>query len=204
MRLIQLIAVLLACLGLAGAAAAAETSAGFLHRPLADVEQSSFFTWFHLEESARSAAADGQQVVRYKPSGPRFHSLVTLAITVDGAGFVERLDLLLLRAFIDSPGNGPFARDIAKSFLADAPPATDADGLATLASEVEHRASGSAAVLVGPGYRKPELPSEPSDGYKTFAGARESYSQTLSRSALEMKNEAGPDGEALHMAVIAQ
>ncbi len=203
-RLIRGAALFAAALSLAGGAAAADPAAGFLGRPLAEVEHSGFFGWFHLVESGRADASGGLTVVRYQPSGARFHSLATLEATIDAGGTVRRADLLLLRSFIDSAGDGPFARDIAKSFLGNAPPPTDAGALALLASEVEHRLTSSETVITGPGYAKPNLPREPSEGYKTYAGAHKTYRQALVHATLEMVNEEGADGAELRMTLSGQ
>ncbi|HUI17516.1 MAG TPA: hypothetical protein VL244_07615, partial [Alphaproteobacteria bacterium] len=160
--------------------------------------------WFHLVETQSVAGAGGGRAISYKPSGARFQRLTTLVVTVDAAGTVGRMDLWLLRSFIDSSGNGPFARDIAKSFLHDAPPQGDAAALATLAAEVEFRVSASETVIAGPDYRKPELPSEPSAAYQTYSGARPSHRQELGHGRFEMANEQGPDGDALRLTVAAK
>ena len=199
----MLVAVMLVGIAFTTSAWASDPNEGFLGRPLAEVLQSGFFSWFHLVETG-SAAAAGGRVISYKPSGARFHQVVTLEVTVDAAGTVGRMDLWLLRSFIDNPGDAPFARDIAKSFLNDAPPVGDAAALATLAAEVEYRLSSSETVIVGPGYRKPELPSEPTPGYRTYSGASASHLQELGHSKLEMANEHGPDGDALRLALITK
>ncbi|MGO8867514.1 MAG: hypothetical protein ACLQME_13530 [Alphaproteobacteria bacterium] len=200
----MLVAAMLVGVAIATSARASGPDEGFLGRPLAEVLQSGFFSWFHLVETGSAAAAGGGLVISYKPDGARFHRMTTLEVTVDTAGIVGRMELWLLRSFIDSPVDAPFARDIAKSFLNDAPAADDAAALAPLAAEVEYRLSSSETVIVGPGYRKPELPSEPSPGYRTYSGARASHLQELGHSKLEMSNEHGPDGDALRLALIAK
>ena len=202
-RTLMLVAAMLAGAALVTGARGQEPQPGFLGRPLAEARESGFFVWFHLTETASAVDAKGGRLVSYKPSGPRFHDLTTLQVAVDGRDNVQRMDLWLLRAFIESGGNAPFARDIAKSFLAAAPPADDASALASLAAEIEHRLGPSERVIVGPGYVKPELPPEPSQGYACYAGTREAYRQDLAHSRLEMRNEAGPDGLGLRLSLIA-
>ncbi len=186
--------------GLATTASADDPPAGFLGQPLAEVLKSGFFNWFNLVETATKPNADGGRTVSYKPSGPRFHQLTTVAATVDSSGVVRRIDLVLLRSFIDSPKDMPFASDIAKSFLGDAPPAPDASELKTLTAEIEYRPQSSGTVIVGPGYKKPDLPETSSAGYETYAGARPSYRQMLGHSELAMTNEKSSDGDALRIA----
>ncbi len=200
----MLAAAMLVGIAMATSAEASEPNEGFLGRPLAEVLHSAFFNWFHLVETGSVAAAGGGRIISYKPSGARFQKLTALEVTVDTAGTVGRMDLWLLRSFVDNSRDAPFARDIAKSFLNDAPPAGDAAALATLAAEVEYRLSSSETVIVGPSYRKPELPAEPSPGYRTYSGARASHMQELRHSKLELANEHRPDGDALRLTLIAK
>ena len=60
----------------------------------------------------------------FKPSGEKFHPLVTVKVTTDGAGRILALEMALARSFIDSPRDGIYARDIAKSFLQAGLPAS--------------------------------------------------------------------------------
>jgi hypothetical protein len=195
---------ILATLVAGATAGAADPSAGFIGSPLAETAKSDFFTWFHLEKTDETAGAAGSHVLDFRPSAPRFHQLTAVEITVDSSGVVRRMDLVLRRAFIDNPGDAPFARDIAKSFLRAAPPALASEQLKTLADEVEYRISSSERILVGPGYRKPPLPDIPSAGYETYQGTRPSYQQTLDHCALTMTNTRGEDGGVLRIELIAK
>ena len=81
-------------------------------------QQSDFFTFFHLTPAgAPSAIAGGQAWHSFRPSGPAFHDLVEVDILAGADGAISAARIAVDRSFIDSPSNGVFARDIAKSFL---------------------------------------------------------------------------------------
>lgn len=75
-----------------------------------------FFQWFHLTQTAQEQAA-GSTVTSFKPSGKRFRDLVTFKVTTGRKGDITGMELILSRKFVDSPQDGIFARDIAKSLL---------------------------------------------------------------------------------------
>jgi hypothetical protein len=90
---------------------------------LSDAQRSSFFSWFCLtavaaDEASPDRAIDpAHQWERFRPSGPRFHRLVELALGLDESGCIAAANLAIDRSFIERPAVRPFARDIAKSFL---------------------------------------------------------------------------------------
>lgn len=79
-----------------------------------EAKTTEFFTFFHLVETGRESHG-GYETVRFQPSGPKFHDLVTLAVETAG-GHIQAATLHLSRTFIDGPEE-VFARDIAASFL---------------------------------------------------------------------------------------
>ena len=83
-----------------------------------------FFSWFHLEpvDAAAVVSGDAQEIPvqawhRFRPSGPRFHPLVELAVGTGGDERIIAACLGIDREFIAGVRDRPFARDIAKSFL---------------------------------------------------------------------------------------
>ena len=90
---------------------------------LSHAQQSGFFRWFCLravgaDEPPLSVEADLVRVdQRFRPSGPRFHRLVELAVALDESDCIRAASLSIARSFIERPALRPFARDIAKSFL---------------------------------------------------------------------------------------
>jgi hypothetical protein len=63
------------------------------------------------------AAAGAQTWQSFRSSGPSFHSLVEVDVLTDQDGTIRAARIGLDRSFINDPGSGVFARDIAKSFL---------------------------------------------------------------------------------------
>jgi hypothetical protein len=90
---------------------------------LSNAQRGGFFSWFCLaavaadEPSPDPAVVSAHQWERFRPSGPRFHHLVELAVGLDESGCIGAANLAIDRSFIEQPAVRPFARDIAKSFL---------------------------------------------------------------------------------------
>jgi len=83
-----------------------------------------FFSWFSLEPVDAAAVVPGaapeipvQAWHLFRPSGPRFHPLVELAVGTGGDERIVAACLGIDREFIAGARDRPFARDIAKSFL---------------------------------------------------------------------------------------
>lgn len=183
-------------------ATAAVPAGGFVNQPLAEAEKSGFFNWFNLAETAREPAGAGLTKIDFRPTGPTFHDLALVQVTVDLNASVVRIDLVLKRSFIESPGNGIFARDIAKSFILDAPPQTEDQGyLRTLADEIQYTATSSHPIIVGPSYKPPKLPQPPGAGYQTFIDKRKSERKEFAHRIFEIQNERDPAGDALRISI---
>jgi len=130
---------------------------GLIGAELASARQSSdLFTFFHLTPTG---PANARGVTDFRPSGPDFAQLADVAVTVDARGRITAMSLTLARSFIDSPTNGVFARDLAKSFLQAAPPPADAQQVSPLTNDIIGTQGTSAA---------PYTPS--TEAYAVFAG----------------------------------
>lgn len=70
--------------------------------------------------------------------------MVSVRVTLDPREQITGVELRLARSFIDSPTDGEFANDIAKSMMVSTPPRGDVDALAELARR-SASASGPAA-----------------------------------------------------------
>jgi len=199
-RAIAIASALGALLGIAGrGGAAAEAEGGFLNRPLAEVQKTDFFTWFHLGETGREAAGNGEQTITFQPTGEKFHALAIVTVSVDSQLKIQRIDLVLKRSFINSPSNGIFAADVAKSFVSNVPPRTDAEQMNTLVDEIQYRARSSQTIIVGPGYKPSKLPDPPSPAYQTYAGDRAADSKKLAHCIFEIDNEQASDADQVRM-----
>jgi hypothetical protein len=86
---------------------------GFIGMNLDEVRQTHFFQWFNLE---LAVAPDAARKV-FKPSGAKFHDLVTVSAQIDASQRIAMIELVVARSFIEDPREGMFAADIAKSFL---------------------------------------------------------------------------------------
>lgn len=157
---------------------------GLLWKSIEDAQQTEFFRWFQLVETSRAKGKGGRIVVRFRPSGEKFHDLVAVDAAVD-RHIIMSIDLLLARSFIDDARDGIFARDIAKSLLRAAPPDADRAALSGMANEIEF--AHDYPLIVGPGYRPPALPPHPSPGFQTYLGRRDSYEQAFSESRLRLE-----------------
>jgi hypothetical protein len=165
----------------AGAASGArgEGPDGMIGAPLASVAATvDFFTFFHLQRVAGPADLAAAGAFDFRPSGEAFGALARVHVVTDEQGAIAGMSVALMRSFIDDPAKTTFARDIAKSFLIDAPPRQDAALLADLADDIEKRRKSGATLIVGPHYQ-PAV-GDPSPEYAVFTGD----SQTPARRAL--------------------
>lgn len=149
---------------------------GTLGDSLDSAQQTGFFRWFHLEEVGAAKDANNNDVVEFRPSGEKFHDLVSLRVTCDAGRRMLALELALDRQFIDSPRNGVFAADCAKSFLLSATSDVNLDLVKPLAEAIEvgsyHR-SASPVILHSDRLQSP--PQGRSPGYETYLGRREEW-----------------------------
>jgi hypothetical protein len=86
---------------------------GFIGMTVDEARQSHFFQWFNLE----AVTVPDTALRVFKPSGEKFHDLVTVNARVDAAGRIAMIELVVARSFIEDSREGMFAADIAKSFL---------------------------------------------------------------------------------------
>ena len=92
-----------------------EESLGAIGQALSAAVRSDFFRWFDLTpDEAPRAIGDGRTWHGYRPSGPKFHGLMTLNIETDRLGQIDRTTVCLDRKFIESATDASFARDIAR------------------------------------------------------------------------------------------
>jgi len=159
---------------------------GLLGMRLPAAENTDFFTFFRLAETARESDAAGREVAVFKPTGGAFRKLVTVRVTVGTRDEITEVGLELARSFIDSPTNRQFASDIAKSMLESSPPFGDVAALRSLAAEIQQRQRpGKESVDIVLGH-PPPLPAKISPGYLAYAGTRDSYEQKLAKTILKM------------------
>jgi hypothetical protein len=179
---------------LSGPAARAQSAGGFLGRPLAAVQQTDLFSFFSLTQTARQPCGDGE-ALGFRPAGDKFHKLAAVEVVTGGKQAVTAVSLALDRGFIDAPGDGVFARDIAKSFLLDAAGSPTDGPVAALAAEIaSSNPPGTTQYVLNAPPPKPPGPS--SDCFQVFTGGRASCEQTVDRATLTMRADR-LDGEAV-------
>ena len=189
MKLIKFIPFLAALAPLTHAAAF-----GRFGTSLDQAKQTSFFTWFHLEQTSADAG-----VRCFQPSGAKFHDKVKVLVKTNAAG-LQTMTLMLQRSFIDGR-ESPFARDIAKSFLDNGLSEPELDQVRDLYNSIAAFPAGS-NVIVGADAPRPKLPSTPTLAYQAFEGQRTSYSQKLHSASRGARKSGGVAGH-LHHPVIA-
>ncbi len=158
-------------LGLSAVAASQPASAA----TLAAEQKSSFFQWFHLEESCpQAAAANGQTWHCFRPSGPDFRALVEVDVLTDSQGGIVGSQLGMDRAFVDGGRTAPFARDIGKSYLTWAV-ATAPGDIAILAYNIGDlsQAGGTVIMRSDP---TPQVPNDTTGGYAVYLGKTDKVS----------------------------
>lgn len=157
---------------------------GHLGQTIEDARKTGFFTWFHLEETARERRDDGE-VVRFQPSGPKFHDLAMVSLET-GEGTIRAATLRLSRSFIDGPEQA-FARDIASSFLSatlfddDMPLARD------LTLQIARDYRGSRPLIYRAGTDR-SVPQPFTAVYRVFLGQSVEASQSLAHMDLHLMN----------------
>jgi hypothetical protein len=117
-------------------------------RRVLDAERSGeFFGWFGFAPAAAAEADAGGAWHCFRPSGPAFAAVAELDVRTDAAGAIVSSLLGLDRSFIDGR-NGPFARDLARSYLGWALAGSARDAAAALIANVGDLRAAGAPVLV--------------------------------------------------------
>jgi hypothetical protein len=146
---------------------------GSMGHTLTTATQTEFFEWFHLQPAERRIERPGA-VVRYRPSGGKFHDVCFLDLWTAPAGELVRMELCLNRTFIDGP-DGLHAQDLVKSFLTSVLPAACRDSLPDFMAEISY----PSAVSFRPG-RTP--------GYAVFLGRKTKWKVQTGWSRLRLGN----------------
>jgi hypothetical protein len=193
MKIGTLSAALIALASVAGAAQA-ETAGGLLGGPFPAAQGSDLFTFFNLAQTA-SRPCGGGYALGFRPTGEAFHKLAAVGVAVDGQTRVAAMSLTLDRAFIDAPGQGVFARDIAKSFIRDvAGPGADPQFVA-LADEIEQGVPPQTTVYSLQG-APPKPQGPPSPCYAVFLGGGAACELKSAGETLTLR-DGRPEGEAV-------
>jgi hypothetical protein len=167
----------------------AASNFGNFGQNLEHAKKTHFFTWFYLEETG--ARGDTHT---FQPSGPKFHDLVKLDVSLRPDGSFRSMTLAVKRTFLDGP-RSPFANDISKSFLETAIPEGNNE-VRTLISQIWNSPSGDRIVLRSENAPRPELPSTPTPAYRVFTGRDQSWSMPAGRACSTRRSSARPSSAA--------
>lgn len=180
---------------------APDGSEGFIGANLEALRhRSDFFTWFHLEPQGGAQTTPEGVTSEFKPSGPAFHSHVTLRVRSGLDGTIEEVWLEIARDFIDNPKEGIFACDLAKSFLRNAASHIDRPILSGLAAEIEALATTTRPLIVaGTREPKPDSARPLSPAARTFFGREKLWETRLSSRRLKLSHDKA--GEILQIAL---
>jgi hypothetical protein len=158
-----------------------------------EAKQTDFFKFFHLEETGKSAGADGGTTISYAPNAPKYRALVTVRLQLAQGGWLQGAQFVVKRRFIEDPREATSARDITKSFIEVAAMPADWTKIHRLHDEIFYL--GPTKMMVSDSAAKNiVIPLLPTDGYQVFAGRRGHFVDMLSRSRLWLENIVA-DGE---------
>lgn len=162
---------------------------------LEQAQKTDFFQFFNMERTGETKQGD-KTVVTFQPSGGAFHELARVNMTLNAKGNIAGAELVLARSFVDSPKNGIFARDIAKSFLGDAVNTEDGDRVAGLAGEIHQLTGTQSTVIVHSGAIPAKPTGAPSEGYLVYLGQRDAFQDVMPHGqTLTMENKDGLKSE---------
>jgi len=142
---------------------------GSMGQTLDTARQTEFFQWFHMEEAERRSEEPGT-MVRFRPSGEKFHDLCYLDALIDSSGEMVRMELVVQRPFIDG-ADKLSAQDLVKSFLLAALPDACRDVLQDFMREI-----------IAPGG------DGTTPGFQVFKGRQKDWSTLTGWSSLSLAN----------------
>jgi len=174
---------------------------------------SDFFTFFHLRV-AQTTETPQRSVLTYRPESKQFRTRVAVTLTMDGSGRFHAASLELDRSVIDDSMSDAQARDIVKSFIANALPQSDLEGAKDWVLDIMQRdsemerlvrgaagpeefqkaimaklAAGQPVSVVGGGKgfeRRAEGPA--TEGFLVFSGQQKECELALDQSRLRLAN----------------
>jgi hypothetical protein len=158
---------------------------------LADERKGAFFAWFNLvPRSAPAADRDGRMRYGFHPSGPAFQEFVKLDLTVVHDDTIVGAQLGLDRAFVEDASKGPYARDIAKSFLTWTLRQEPSPGARALIANIANLAASGTPVIVRAGAMPPPPSADSSGGYDVYLGQRVAARLSLASASVALRNTA--------------
>jgi hypothetical protein len=158
---------------------------------LADEREGEFFTWFHLQERDAPAPEPGGRMRHcFHPSGPAFQEFVKLDLVVARDDAIVAAQLALDRDFVEDARNGPFARDIAKSFLLWALRHEPGPAARPLIANIANPAAAGTPVIAHTGTMPGPPSADSSGGSDVFLGQRLAAKLALAGASVALRNTA--------------
>jgi len=140
---------------------------------LEEAQQTDFFVFFHMEETSREEDSDNRLVVNFRPQSEAMAKVVRLRATLDKAGKISVMSLVLSRSFVDEDNSELFPNDITKSMLIDSLPLSDRKGIIPLSREIKNNK---------------QLSDYSSLAYQTYLGKTDKYSLSFPNSSVLLQN----------------
>ncbi len=109
---------------------------------LEEAQKDDFFEFFHLR---KRAIDEGDELATHYFRPPSRDDVV-VCVDTDKSGTILQMSLIVGRDFIDNPKTNIFARDLVKSFIEAATPASSASETADVVSEIFLRGSGPVTI----------------------------------------------------------
>lgn len=187
---------------------------------LAKAQKMDVLTHFHFQEVRRKTTESGDTLVMFAARCMDSVSIISFMV-VGKEEKIRLASLVMHRSFIDEPKLGVFARDLAKSFLAQAVPEADLPQLKTTIAEITFGGETPQPVTVGKWTAKvvtgamtpdglkqidpssiPKLPVKPTPAYAAYLGKEKQFEQNYSHCKIYIINNKG-DGEGKETLQIA-
>ncbi|TFG32089.1 hypothetical protein EU528_04505 [Candidatus Thorarchaeota archaeon] len=151
-----------------------------------ELQKTELFSFFHFTESGRKPAADGYQVIHYKPGG--FQEFIDVRMKLDRSQNIQEGVLYLDRDWIGGPMTvSPFGKDLAKSFIDAICPNVDKEKAGQVISTIWNLTGSKDQVI----FTKPEesesaVPIEELE--HVYLGLAEKFELTCEKTCIKIEN----------------
>jgi hypothetical protein len=153
-----------------------------------ELQKTELFSFFHFTESGRKPAANGYQVIHYKPGG--FQEFIDVKMKVDRSQNVQEGILYLDRDWIGGPMTvSPFGKDLAKSFIAAICPDADKEKADRVVSTIWNLSGSSDRVIsLNPEGAEKEPEGAIEEIEMVYLGLAEKFEMTFDKSSIKIEN----------------
>ena len=154
-----------------------------------ELQKTELFSFFHLAESGRKPAANGYQVIHYKPGG--FQEFIDVKMKIDRFHRVQEGVLYLDRDWIGGPMTvSPFGKDLAKSFIDAICPNVDKEKAGLVVSTIWNlRGTNDKVISInpeGPESMRKKVPIEELE--QVYLGIAKKFEIVCEKSCITIEN----------------